>query len=353
MQPENPKKKDNGHVEDLLRLCEAPGITGFERSAAETAAELLRPLCDNVEIDPFGSVLGLRRCGRPGAKTVLLDAHIDQIGFLVTEVLEGGFLRFAPVGGVDPRMLLGCEVEILTPEPLFGVISCTPPHLLKPGEEKKSIPVHKMLIDTGLTDARGTIPVGTPVVFAEKPVQLTPDSVTGKCLDDRAGVFAILQAVRRLQAVPLAVDLAVQFSVQEEVTSLGAMTGAFRVLPDFAIAVDVSHAKTPDAPADSTFAYGGGVMIGMGPNFNTPLTKSLIKTAKAEEIDYQLEVMEGNTGTNAWEMQIAATGTAMGLLSIPLRYMHTPIESILLSDLASVSGLLYHFLRNFEGEVRL
>ncbi len=341
------------HVEDLIRLCEAPGITGFEQAAAETAASLLRPWCDSVEIDPLGSVRGIRRCGRPDAKTLLLDAHIDQIGFLVTEVLDGGFLRFTPVGGVDPRMLLGCEVEILTPEPVFGVIACTPPHLLKAGEERKSIPIHKMLIDTGLTDARSSIPIGTPVVFAQKPVQLTPDSITGKCLDDRAGVFAIIQALEQLHNLPLSVDLAVQFSVQEEVTALGAMTGAFRIKPDFAIAVDVSHAKTPDAPAEDTFLYGGGVMIGMGPNFNAPLTCALIKTAKAEDLDYQLEVMEGNTGTNAWEMQIAAAGTAMALLSIPLRYMHTPIESILLSDLESVSSLLYHFVRRFDGEVCL
>ena len=110
-------------VEDFIRLCETPGITGFEHTAAEAAAVLLRPWCDSVEIDSFGSVLGIRRCGRRDAKTVLLDAHIDQIGFLVTEVLDGGFLRFTSVGGVDPRMLLGCEVEILAPEPVFGVIS--------------------------------------------------------------------------------------------------------------------------------------------------------------------------------------------------------------------------------------
>lgn len=339
-------------VDDLIRLCEAPGVTGFEQPAAEVAAELLRPLCDSVEIGSNSSVLGVRRCGKENAKTVLLDAHIDQIGFLVTEVLDGGFLRFAPIGGVDPRMLLGCELELLTEPPLPGVIACTPPHLLKAGEQDKSIPIHEMLLDTGLTDARGAVPIGTPAVFAERMVQLSPKSITGKCLDDRAGVFAILQALERLKNVPLDVDLAVQFSTQEEVTSLGAMTGAFRLRPDYAIAVDVSHAKTPDAPADATFTYGGGVMIGMGPNFNTPLTQSLIKTARAEQIDFQLEVMEGNTGTNAWEMQIAACGTAMALLSIPLRYMHTPIESIQLSDLDAVSGLLYHFLRNLKGEVQ-
>ena len=123
------------------------------------------------------------------------------------------------------------------------------------------------------------------------------------------------------------------------------------VRPDYAIAVDVGHAKTPDAPSE--FEMGGGVMIGMGPNLNTKLTQALIRTCRLEEMDYQLEVMEGHSGTNAWDMQIAACGTAMGLLSIPLRYMHTPIESILISDVQAVSDVLYHFLRGFDGEVRL
>lgn len=338
-------------VQTLSDLCQVPAVTGFERAGAESVVSLLAPLVDEVRIDKVGSVIGLRRCGRENARTVLLDAHLDQIGFVVTEVLDGGFLRFAPVGGIDPRMLLGGEVDILTDEPLYGVISCTPPHLLKPGEEDKAVPIHEMLIDTGLLDAKTRVKVGTPIVFRQKMLQLSGDSITGKCLDDRAGIVSILYALEKLKNVALAVDLAVLISVQEETSSLGAIAGGYALRPDYAIAVDVTHAKSPDAPDE--FEYGGGVAIGLGPNLNTALSKALIRTAKAEGMDYQLEVMEGFTGTNAWDLQIAGTGAATALLSIPLRYMHTPIETIKLSDLESVGDLIYHFLRSFDGEVRL
>lgn len=337
-------------VQTLTQLCQTAAVSGFEKHGAAVAAELLSPYCNKLKIDAFGNIFGMRDCG--ASKTVLLDAHLDQIGFVVTQVLDGGFLRFAPCGGVDPRMLLGHEVWILTEKPLYGIISCMPPHLLQANEQNKAVPIEEMLIDTGLIEAKSQIPVGTPIVFAENICQLSSGSMTGKCLDDRAGIAAILDALEKLQSSSCKVNIAVQLTVQEETTGLGAGIGTFAIQPDAAIAIDVGHAKTPDASAESTFAYGGGVMIGMGPNLDRRLTQALIKTARAEEIPYQLEVMEGNTGTNAWNMQIAGCGTAMALLSIPLRYMHTPIESIKLCDLEAVSTLLYHFLRQFDGEVQ-
>lgn len=340
-------------AQTLETLCALEAVAGFEQQAAQQVAALLEPYCDVVTADDFGTVTGLRRCGRAGARTVLLDAHLDQIGFVVTEVLESGFVRFASVGGVDARMLLGCEVTLLADEPLYGVIACLPPHVLQAGDKNRAPQIHEMMIDTGLLDARARVPVGTPVVFRQMPVTLSPGTLMMKSLDDRAGIASILYALERLQHVQLAVDLAVLISAQEEVTALGAMTGAFRVQPDYAIAIDVSHAKTPDAPAGQTFEFGGGVMIGMGPNMNTALTRALVRTARAEGLDHQFEVMEGDTGTNAWVMQIAAFGTAQAILSIPLRYMHTPIETVRVSDVESAGELVYHFLRTFDGEVRL
>lgn len=337
--------------EILTRLCETDGVTGFEGNASVLAKELLEPYCDSVEIDPFGSVIGKIACPNPNAKTISLDAHIDQIGFIVTEVLDDGFVRFAQVGGVDPRMLLGAEVTILADQPVYGVIACMPPHLMKAGEQDKAVPIHKMVIDTGFADAREHVAIGMPVVFAENVCALSKDSITGKCLDDRAGFLAILEAVKRLDKSRLAVNVLVQASCHEETDSLGAISVTFRERPEYGIAVDVSHAKTPDAPSDETFEYGGGALIGMGPNLHRGLTKMLMKTARAEEIDYQIEVMEGNTGTNAWDMQVVRTGVAMALISIPLKYMHTPIETIHMDDLQSVSDLIYHFVQNFDGEV--
>ncbi len=336
----------------LIQLCSADGVTGFEGHAADLAKQMLEPYCDRTEIDRCGSVLGWRSCGKAGAKTVLLDAHLDQIGFMVTDILEGGFLRFTQVGGIDPRMLLGAEVTILAEEPLYGVIACMPPHLLKAGEEDNAVPMHEMLIDTGLMDAREKIAIGTPVAFAQPPYELAEGQLTGKCLDDRAGFVAIIEAMRKLKDRQLDVDIVVCGSVHEETDSLGARAAAFRVLPDSGIAVDVSHAKTPDSGTAQAIAFGGGVLVGMGPNLHRGLTQRLLQTARAGGIPYQIEVMEGNTGTNAWDMQVVRSGIAMGLLSIPLKYMHTPIETIQLSDVDAVSELLAQFLCTFDGEVR-
>ncbi|MGI6181822.1 MAG: M20/M25/M40 family metallo-hydrolase [Agathobaculum sp.] len=336
----------------LQLLCALPAVSGFEAQAAQKAADLLQPFCDRTEIDRQGNVIGWRSCGKKHAKTILLDAHLDQIGFVVTEVLDGGFVRFAPVGGVDPRMLLAGEVTLLTAEPLYGVVSCMPPHLLKTGEQDNAVPVEQMLIDTGLEDARERIPVGTPVVFAQKPIRLMGDKLSSRSLDDRAGIAAILLAMEKLKKEKkLKCNIAVLFSAQEEVTGLGAQAGAFAIQPEYAIAVDVTHGKTPDGPSDGVFELGSGAAIGMGPNLHRGLTKMLIKTAKAHDIDYSLEVMEGNTGTNAWTMQIVACGIATALLSIPERYMHTPVETVALSDVETVAELIYQFVRKFDGEV--
>lgn len=336
----------------LHTLCALPAVSGFEGQAAQAVADLLRPLCDTVTIDANGNVLGFKGCGRKHAETVLLDAHLDQIGFVVTEVLDGGFVRFAPVGGVDPRMLLAAEVTILTEEPLYGVVSCMPPHLLKAGEQDKAIPIDQMLIDTGLEDARAKIPIGTPIVFAQQPVSLLGDQICSKCLDDRAGIAAILLALHKLKKQKKRrCHVAVLISTQEEVTGLGAQTGAFAVQPAYAIAVDVTHGKTPDGPSDGVFELGSGPAIGMGPNLHRGLTRRLIKTAKANDIEYSLEVMEGNTGTNAWTMQIVAHGIATALLSIPQKYMHTPVEVVKKSDIEDVAELISRFLCEFDGEV--
>lgn len=339
--------------EILKSLCETDGVSGFEKNACELAERLLAPCCDRVEIDAFNNVIGYRDCGIEGAKTLILDAHIDQIGFMVTEVLDGGFLRFTEVGGVDPRMLLGAEVTILAGTPYYGVISCLPPHLLSANEQDKAVPINEMVIDTGFLDAKDKIKVGTPIVFAENLCALSSDSVTGKCLDDRAGFAAIVKAADKLKDEKLKVNVVYMASSQEEVGSLGAGVGTYRIRPEFGIAIDVSHAKTPDAPSDKTFEFGGGVMIGMGPNMHKGLTKTLVKTAKAEDIPYQIEVMEGHTGTNAWSMQVVRSGVAMAVLSIPLRYMHTPIETVKLCDVDAVSDLLAAFIKNFNGEVQL
>ena len=249
-------------------------------------------------------------------------------------------------------MLLGGEVTILADEPLYGVVSCMPPHLLKAGEQNKAVPIDQMAIDTGLLDAKSRIRVGTPIAFAQQPIKLDGGQLCSKCLDDRAGVAAILLAMEKLHAAKdkLKCNVAVLISTQEEVTELGAQTGAFTVQPEYAIAVDVTHGRTPDGPSDGVFDLGSGVAVGMGPNLHR-LHKGAHQDRQGERHRLFAEIMEGNTGTNAWTMQIVGRGIAMGLLSIPEKYMHTPVEVVELSDVQAVADLMAEFLREFDGEV--
>ena len=335
----------------IFELTQAEGVSGFEGAAARLACERLAPYCDSAEVYQTGTVLGYRACGRENAPKLLLDAHIDQIGFMVSEVLEGGMLRVLPIGGVDPRMLLASEVRILADKPMMGVFACLPPHLQTAADYKKSVPVDEMVIDTGFSEeyVREHVKPGTPVALVGAPVKLKNGSITSRSIDDRAGFAAILYALDLLKDDKLLCDLIVMGSAGEETSFRGAITGAYHTAPDYCVAVDVSHAKTPGAPADKTFEYGGGAMIGMGPNLDRAMAKRMAELARAKEIKYQIEVMEGHTGTNCWPIQVSREGVACALLSIPLRYMHTPIETIKVSDAEAVGKLLAEFIRTFDG----
>ena len=296
----------------LERLCACTAPSGFEAPAAAVAAELLRPLVDEVSVDRMGNVLGVRRCGKEGAPRLLLDAHLDEIGLLVTGV-EDGFLRFRSIGGVDPRMLF---------------------------------------VDVGLsqTEAERAVPVGTPMVYRGGCFALGEDQMYGKSMDDRSCFVTLLRAAELLRDRELDVDLYLLGSTREEVSGAGATVGTWAVQPDFCVAVDVTHGKTPDGPADKAFAIGGGPAIGVGPNMTRWMTNRMLAKAKERQIPYQLEVMSGHTGTNGWEMQISREGVATSVLSLPLKYMHSPIEVLSLADMEQVAALLAAFTEGLGKE---
>lgn len=340
------------HIREMLSaLCPLPGPSGFERPVALRAAELLRPYTDEVSVDRMGNLVGVRRCGIPGAKSILLDAHLDEIGLMVIGS-EEGFLRFRTIGGVDPRMLPDREVTILTDPPLFGVVACLPPHVQQPGDADKSTPISELVIDTGLSqeEVDSTIPAGTPCVFRDGCFPLGKRQVCGKSMDDRACFVTLLRAVELLQDKALDVDLYVLGSTREEVSHGGAATAVWRIAPDCCVAVDVTHGKTPDTPADRTSVLGGGPAIGVGPNMTRWMTERMFAKAKANEIPVQYEVMAGATGTNGWDMQIAREGIATSVLSLPLKYMHSPVETLDLSDIEAVASLLAAFVEGIGEE---
>lgn len=341
-------------VESILKLTNAYGVSGDEFGVAELAAELLRPLVDRVEIDKLGNVTGYRSCGKPGAKKLMLDAHLDQIGFLVTEVTEEGFCRFIGMG-VDQRMLPGSELTVLTKDgPLLGIVTSTPPHLQNPGDQKKSVPISEMTLDLGMSgeEARKKVKVGDYIAFAQESVQLQNDIICGKSMDDRACFVCILYALELLKEKTLEVDLVVVGSTKEEVGGQGARARAYVERPDYAIAVDVTHAKTADSTsADRVYDLGGGPVIGFGANSIPLFARRLTEVARAKEIPYQVEAIASHSGTNAWSIQIVESGCVTAVVSLPLKYMHSPVELLKLSDVRATGRLLAEFVGGFGGRL--
>ena len=336
----------------LGRLCALLGPSGFEERAAEAAAELLRPLTDEVRTTRLGSVVGVRRCGRDRAQKLLLDAHLDEIGFIVTGH-DGGFLRFAPLGGVDPRMFPDREVVLLTDPPIYGVVACLPPHVQSGEDMDKSLPIKDLFIDVGLGQekAEKKIPIGTPATYRGGCTPLGEDLLCGKALDDRAGFAVLLDVLERLRGKELDVDLYVLGSTQEETHSSGAITAAYEIAPRMCVAVDVTHGDSPDASKNETFKLGGGPVIGVGPNCARSLSGRLKELAAELDMPVQIEVMSGSSGTNAWPIQVSREGVATAVVSIPERYMHTPVEVVNQTDLENTAALLAAFVESLgEGE---
>ncbi len=336
----------------LSRLCALSGPSGFESGVAQAAAELLRPLTDEVYITRLGSVAGVRRCGREDAPRLLLDAHLDEIGFIVTGH-EEGFLRFAPLGGVDPRMLPDREMVILTEPPIYGVVACLPPHVQSGEDMDKSLPIKDLFLDAGLSQeaAQKKIPIGTPATYRGGCAPLGADLLCGKALDDRAGFAVLLDVLERLREKKLNVDLYVLGSTQEETHSSGAITAAYEIAPNLCVAVDVTHGDSPDASKHETFKLGGGPVIGVGPNCARSLSGRLKELAGELDMPVQIEVMSGSSGTNAWPIQVSREGVATAVLSIPERYMHTPVEVVHRKDLEDTAKLLAAYVESLgEGE---
>jgi len=328
----------------LVELCSIPGPSGFEDPVAERVRSMLEPYMDETWIDVMGNVLGVRRCGKEGSKKLLFDAHIDEIGLIVTGA-EEGFLRFARLGGLDARVMPAACVEILTNPPLYGVVCVMPPHVLKKEDTEKVIKIEDMYIDAGLSqeEAEKNVPPGTPAVLVSAVQSLGDNCLCGKAIDDRAGFAAILRALELLKDAELAADLYVMASVQEEVGARGAAPGVFAVKPDRCVVIDVGHAKTHDSkPFETGEELGGGVIISRGPNMNAELTEMVIQLARDNEIQYQINVEpHGNSGTNARAIQVSREGVATALFGIPMRYMHSTYETVSIIDIENTARLLY------------
>ena len=334
------------------QLCDQPGPSGFETAAVRKAKELLAPLVDEVRIDRLGNLIGLRRCGKENARKIVLDAHMDEIGFIVTGV-EDGFLRFTTLGGVDPRMLPNRELAVLTDPPIFGVCICLPPHVQNEADFDNSTPINELFIDIGMSQERAKelVPIGTPMVYNTKGFELMNGRFCAKAIDDRGCFATLLRAAELLKDKPLQVDLYIVGSICEEVGSYrGATTAIYGINPDVGIAVDVTHAKTPDSGSDVRFQPGGGAAISVGTIATRWVSNKLVSLAKERKIPYNIEVASGPQGTNAFAVQISREGVACCLVSLPIKYMHTPVEVMDSQDGEAVANLLAAFVETLGEE---
>jgi putative aminopeptidase FrvX len=335
----------------ITELCGLAGPSGFEEPVATHVQTILNRFMDETYIDVMGNVVGLRRCGLEKAPKLMLDAHMDEIGLIVTG-FENGFARFSTLGGVDARMLPAAEIKLLTEPPVFGIVAAMPPHALKVEDSDRAIQIDDLYLDLGMTqeEAEKRIPLGTPGVYNCGVRPLGETMICGKTLDDRAGLAMILRALELLKDEQLEVDLYVLASTQEEVGMRGARTGAYAINPDWCIAVDVGHAKTPDCKTMETNDIGGGIVVTKGPNMNQKFTDTIIDLAKREQIKYQINVeADGDSGTNAYAVQIAREGVATALFELPLKYMHTPVEVISLADAEAGAQLMAVTAKSLKG----
>ncbi len=326
----------------LEKLCGAKGVSGDENEAAKVALEMLSQYM-SAEINSLGSVIGTMG---NGDTHILLDAHLDQIGLIVTAVDEDGFLKVAKCGGADIRVLSAAEVTVHGKRDVFGVITSTPPHLAKPEDSAKAKGFDEIAVDIGLSreEAVKTVSAGDRITFNGKYESLCGNRVSSPSIDDRAGIVSILRCLEILKDKELDCKLTVMFSSQEETGGSGAQTGAFSAQADEAIAVDVSFASAPGVSSEKYAALGGGTMIGFAPSLDYAMSLKLSEIAEKNNIPNQPEVMGSKTGTNCDEIQVSGRGVKTALLSIPLRNMHTAVEVCDLEDMENTARLMADYI---------
>ena len=359
----------------LKQLSEADGIAGREEPVRELLRQTWAPFVDEMREGKLGSLIALKRGTGPDGPTarlslrpelrprgspkseltgvprpkLMLAVHMDEIGLVVTGI-EKGFLRITRVRGTDRRVLLGLEVIVHGQRDLPGVVATRPPHVLPGEKRKKTVPWDKLFVDVGLPaeEVERLVTLGDPISIRREMVELKNRRVAGKAMDNRACVAAVTLALEQLSGMSHAWDVFAVATVQEEVGLKGAITAAYGVAPDLAITLDATFGKHPGVPEPDAFSLGEGPAIGVGPNFHPGLVTRLKEVAETHEIPYQIEPIPGRSGTDAWAIQVTHEGVPTGLVSVPARYMHQPVETLAVQDVERAGRLLAVFIAGLE-----
>jgi len=326
-------------------------VAGFEfKQTAGLVSAAFKEFCDDVWTDTLGNVIGHKKGN--GKFKILFAAHMDEIGLMVSGYEKGGFLRFTTVGGYDQRSLVAQEVYVHGKEEVYGVIGVKPPHITTADEAKKAHKIEDMAVDTGLDDdkLKELVRIGDVITVKREVVELRNDTIAGKALDDRAGIAALYQCMKDLKNTDCDIDVYYVASTQEEIGAKGALTATYNIQPDIAIALDVCHGITPDVAEPKGKKVGGGPVISRGINIHPKVYESLVKTAKDHYIPYQREVLPGPSGTDAMTMQVAGKGTCAGVISFPLKYMHTSVEVMKMKDILLTAKLIASYIQDLSGK---
>ncbi len=338
----------------LKEIVEAPSPSGYEQPAARVFRDYVSGFADEVSTDVMGSVHALLR-GTGEGPSVMLAGHVDEIGFMVTYITDDGFCAFKPIGGHDPQILPGARVHVHTADGvLLGVLGRLPIHLLEDEERKKVVKIEKMFVDLGMgADAvKKRVRIGDPVTFAVGLEEFGDGMAVSRAFDDKMGAWIVAEVLRRVKEAGGAPgDLVAAATVQEEIGLRGGTTSAYSIDPVVGIAVEVGHATDfPDVDKrkHGEAKVGGGPIIARGANINPKVFELLCEAAEAEKVPYQIGGEPRGTGTDANAIQLARGGKAAALVSVPLRYMHTPTEVLSLDDLENTAKLLTAFVRRLE-----
>lgn len=330
----------------VFELCNADFI-GSVRDCAQVVKRNIAPFVDEVNERTDGSVVAVIHGDE---RRIMLEAHIDQVGFVVTQVFKDGFLRVDNVGGPDIRTLPASELIIYGRQKVHGIVCSVPPHLQK-GKNDKYPELSETYVDTGLgADAENLVSVGDFAVYSGLPASLDGDLITSKSLDDRAACAALILAAQKLSEKRPKSTVIFVFSQGEELNGCGASVSSFDCDPDCALACDVSFGYSAGMPEHKCGILSKGVMIGISPVLSRNVSNQLQSICQTNQIDYQLEVMGGTTSTDADHISLARGGVECGLVSIPLRYMHTPVEVVAVKDIESTARLMSCFVTERDGE---
>jgi putative aminopeptidase FrvX len=336
----------------LKSLISVSGLSGHETPVAKLIEEKWRTLVDKTSISRVGSLHGLKKGSGTGKRpSIMIATHMDAIGMMVSGLVDG-FLHIAPVGGIDIHVLPGAQVIVhaSSGEELPAVIVMPPGRFLPEADREGVVAMRHLLVDTGLLqkDVEKKVRVGDLVSFANEPLELAGDILSGHSLDNRASVAALTVCLEELQGKSHVWDVWAVATVQEETSYLGAYTSAFQLRPDIAIAVDGTFGKGPGASGWQTFLLGKGVGLCIGPNIHPFLHTKLKEAADKFEIPWFLDVAPTHSGTDAYPMQTTMEGIPTALVEFPIRYMHTPVESVSVKDIQRAGRLLAEFIASLE-----